>query len=338
MGYRIRRITGLAENNRDAAEFLAAFVQDGELPKPRDGDACANTWQRRMGWWWNENPFCRDDSPRGFVLEDGDGRIVGFNGLIPFDYVARGEIVPTLVTTTFFVRETHRNAVMGMISKQNALSRDYQIIDGSPSPEMRRLLGKFGYQHSGERYQYFFPLRQLGGVVSQSVLRAFGLSFQLPGIHSEPGDYLAMHPNEIETIPEISDARLHRRITRESLVWLCEAGSEDRRFFGLCDRFGTLVAYAIGLFKSRCGLRACLLLDYADFSNDGDGLARLIRKISDENAVPDASLLTWSTLGSWNRPEGSGLKRNSILHYHLPERLKSCEKACLPFEGDLPLL
>ena len=338
MGYRIRNVAGLAENNRDVAEFLAAFVRDGELPTPRDGDDCANTWQRRMGWWWNENPFCREDSPRGFVLENGDGEIVGFNGLIPFDYIAGQEIVPTLVTTTFFVREAHRSAVMGMISKQRALARDYQIIDGSPSPEMRRLLGKLGYQHSGERYQYFFPLKQLGGNVSRNVLRAFGLSFPLPTVESHPGDYLATHPNEIETIPENSDARLRRRITRESLTWLCEAGSEARRFFGLCDRFGTLVAYAIGLYKSRCGLRACLLMDYADFSEGGDGMARLIRRISDDDVVPEVSLLTWSTLGEADRPESTGLRRESILHYHLPDRLRSCEKACLPFEGDLPLL
>ena len=338
MGYRVRNVAGPAENNRDVAEFLAAFVCDGELDAPREGDDCANVWQRRMGWWWNENPFCRDDSPLGFILENDDGEIVGFNGLIPFDYVASGETVPTLVTTTFFVREAHRSAVMGMVSKQRALARDYQIIDGSPSPEMRRLLHKLGYQHSGERYQYFFQLKQLGGSVLQSVLRGFGLSFPLPADETHPGDYLATHPYEIEAIPQPVDPRLHRKVTRESLDWLCGVGSDERRFFGLCDRYGTLVSYAIGLFKSRCGVRACLLMDYADFSEDGDGLARLIRKISDENAAPDANLLTWSTLGEESRPDGSGLRRESILHYHLPKRWQDCEKACVPFEGDLPLL
>ena len=338
MGYRVRNVVGPAEKNRDVAEFLAAFVRDGELAAPREGDDCANVWQRRMGWWWNENPFCRDDSPLGFVLENDEGEIVGFNGLIPFDYVASGESVPTLVTTTFFVREADRSAVMGMVSKQRALAREYQIIDGSPSPEMRRLLDKLGYQHSGERYQYFFPLKQLGGSISRNVLRGFGLSFSLNSGELDSGDYLATHPYEIESIPHPVDTRLHRKVTRESLAWLCDVGSDERRFFGLCDRYGTLVSYAIGLYKQRCGLRACLLMDYADFSENGDGLARLIRKIADDDAAPDANLLTWSAIGEENRPHGGGLRRESILHYHLPERWQSCEKACLPFEGDLPLL
>lgn len=338
MGYRVRNVAGMAEENRDVAEFLAAFVRDGELALPRSGDDCANTWQRRMSWWWNENPFCGEESPRGFVLENEEGEIVGFNGLIPFDYIADGEIVPTLVTTTFFVREAHRNAVMGMVSKQRALARDYQIIDGSPSPEMRRLLGKLGYQHSGERYQYFFPLKPLGGELSRSFLRPFGLSFSLPSGESDSRDYLANHPSEVETIPVFRDSRLRRVVTRESLIWLCEVGTEERRFFGLCDRFGTLMAYAIGIYKSRCGIRACLLMDYADFSETGDGLPRLIRKISSDDSHTDASLLAWSALGSANRRPAGGLKRESILHYHLPERWRSCEKACVPFEGDLPLL
>ncbi|MEX2577762.1 MAG: hypothetical protein WD342_01785 [Verrucomicrobiales bacterium] len=342
MGYRVENVAGMAEENRELAEFLASFVRKGELAAPKEGDDCANVWQRRMSWWWNENPFCREASPRGFVLKTEDGEIVGFNGLVPFDYEVDGEVVPTLVTTTFFVREEHRSAVMGMLAKQRALSREYQIIDGSPSREMRRLLDKFGYRHAGKRYQFFFPLQSLGGGVSRALLRPFGLSFKLPQPRADDGFHLAGHPREIESIPDVGDGRLRRRVTRESLAWLCEVGSGERQFFGLCDVRGTLVAHAIGLYKHRGGLRACLLMDYADFSPEGDGVARLIAKIADSPETarldPGTNLLTWSAFDGRDRPSGGGLKRDSILHFHVPKRWESYEKACLPFEGDLPLL
>jgi len=341
-GYRVDDVTGGAAGNREAAEFLANFVRDGGLPCPRSGDEEADVWQRRFFWWWDENPFCRDDSPRGFLLRDDAGELVGFNGLIPFDYAVDGEVVPTLVTTSFFVEEEHRSAVMGMLTRQRRLGARYQVIDGSPSPEMRRLLDKLGYRHSGERYQYFFPLRKFGGGATRAMLRPFGLSVELPDRREEECRWRPVTwPEGLGSIPELRDGKLRRRITPESLAWLCEVGSEERSFFSLVDADDAPVAYAIGMSKERWGLKACLLMDYVDFRPEIDGLGRLIRRIVEEptafGLAGDTDLIAWSVFAD-SRPGRNGLKRDSILHYQLPGRWEGCEKACLPFEGDLPLL
>lgn len=342
MGYRIQEVKGSAETNSDIAGFLATFVRDGELGKPKPGDDDALVWAQRFRWWWDDNPFCQESSPKGFVLRDDRGSIVGFNGMIPFEYEVNGEIVPSLVTTTFFVRESHRSAVMGLLTRQRSLARRFHMIDGSPSPEMRQLLGRLGYERSGERYQYFFPLSSLGGSVSSAVLRGFGWCFELPDEEDESGYYIATRPEEIESIPHLQDGKLRRRITIESLSWLSSVGTDERSFFGLCNESGELIAYAIGIYKKRCGVNACLLMDYLDLRPAQNGLGQLIRRLTkskeDCGLHPDTNLLSWSVLGSDGKPVAAGLRRDSFLYFQIPKDRQHCEKSCVPFEGDLPLL
>lgn len=342
MGYRIQEVTGAAAENPDLARFLADFVCSGELENPKPGDDDSLVWLQRFAWWWDENPYCGPESPRGYQLLDDEGVIVGFNGMIPFEYMVDGEIVPSLVTTTFFVREEHRSAVMGLLTKQRSLARTHHMIDGSPSPEMRRLLGRLGYEKSGERFQYFFPLAPLGGGLSRTLLRSIGLCFQLPAAQDDSRCYLATTPDEIESIPEMSDGKLRRHLTVESLRWLSKVGTEDRSFFGLCNEHGELISYAIGIYKKRCGVTACLLMDYVDLRPDDDGLGRLIRRLTEKEGRaalrPDTKLISWSVLGDNRKPSASGLRRDSLLYYQLPKTSREVEKLCVPFEGDLPLL
>lgn len=338
MGYRIVSVSGNARDNRPVAEFLAAFVRDGELALPRPGDEDANVWERRMRWWWDENPHCREDSPRGLILEDESGTIVGFNGFIPFDYEVDKKPVPTLVTTSFFVRGGHRSAVMGMLAHQRSLGKTHQIIDGSPSPEMRQLLGRLGYSHSGERRQYFFPTARLGGAGARTLLRMAGWSFALPfSVGEVTNDTRDFAP---ATTPQ--DGRIHRRLNAATLQWLTGVGSEPRQFFGLLDDAGVPLAYAIGMYKKNAGIKACLLMDYEDFHPDRKGLAQLIRSLLDDPRAAgldsDTGLVLLSLFEA-DAPEiVSGRRRDSLLYYQLPPPFRDREKACRPFEGDLPLI
>jgi len=341
MGARIQEVRGTDEEQEEIAAFLAGFVQRGGLERPRPGDRDESVWARRLRWWWNENPMCGEDDPRGFMLRAEDETVVGFSGFIPVDYAVDGEIVPTLIATTFFVEESHRDSVMGVLMKIRALGRTHQIIDGSPSEKMRELLDRIGFSRRPERFQYFFPLRRLGGGLSRALLQRFGWSFPVDRAPAE-GAYIATSPDEVETIPELRDGKLRRRLTIESLSWSTSVGSEPRDFFGLCDAEGTLRAYAIGIYKEKTGLTACLLMDFADLSGDGSAwpelLYRLIQAPDESGLAPGTSLLAWSVLEDEDRPSASGLRRDSILHFSLPSSLTDCPRASVPFESDLPLL
>lgn len=342
MGYRIEDMSRSPEVIREVAAFLESFVRDGELDAPKEGDDQAEVWSRRMKWWWTDNPFCSEESPIGYRLYSPENELVGFSGFIPFDYSCDGERVPTLVTTTFFVREAHRSAVMGMMTRQRSLSREYQIVDGSPSEKMRVLLDRLGYRHPGDRYQYIFPLARIGGEISRALVRSVGLSF-LPSPGGINGDhYVSNSPSEIVSIPSTNDRRMRKAITRESLSWLSDVGSEPRQFFGLCDSKGSLEAYAIGLYKMKWGIRACLLLDYADLNPDKLALSallgRLVQQPFDCGVHPETDVVAWSVFESQRVSGATGLRRESILHYHLPRKWEDFERECVPFEGDLPLL
>ncbi|MDF1659243.1 MAG: hypothetical protein P1U58_16615 [Verrucomicrobiales bacterium] len=343
MGYTVQEVTGDASANTALALFIASFVKDGGLRRPMDGDDCAEVWRKRFTWWWDENPSCRDDSPRGFILITSEGEIVGFSGFIPLDYEMDGEIIPALIATTFFVREAHRSAVMGLLSRQRSLGRSYHIIDGSPSPEMRTLLNKLGYEHAGERFQYYFPLTGFGGAATQLLLEQAGLSLSLPKRKELLSSfYLATSPEEIETIPTNHDSKLRRRITPEYLDWLCRVGSGERSFFGLCDAKGELMAYAVGIYKRKLGFCLCLLEDYMDFRPQEGALGQLIRMIMEDpigsGVARDTDALALSVLGDSEEYQQKGIRRNSNLYFHLPEGIDPSSKRCLPIEGDLALI
>lgn len=341
MAYQIKAVSGSVEERREVAAFLAAFVLDGELLLPRPGDDNPAVWQRRMGWWWDDNPHCHDDSPRGFLLIHDEAGLVGFSGLIPFTYGAAGENIPTLVTTTLFVRERHRSAVMGLISRQRELGRTYQIIDGSPSPEMRRILGKLGYLCAGDRAQYFFPTGRLGGAAARLALVAAGWSVALPfeeeveecRFVSDPAEWSDPDQEREDVIRRVSD--------RATLVWLARSGSESRAFFGLVDADGIPLSRALGVYKQRAGVKACLLLDYADFHPGGAGLLMLVKKLLSDSAAgldPATALIVLSRFGETTCHGMPGRRADSILHYHLPDPWRHHPRACLPVEGDLVLL
>ncbi|MEM1444086.1 MAG: hypothetical protein AAGF67_17195 [Verrucomicrobiota bacterium] len=318
-------------------------MRDGELPEPLEGDDSKDVWVKRFSWWWDENPFCDEDSPIGYILRSSSGEIVGFSGFIPVDYELSGEVIPSLIATTMFVRESHRSAVIGLIARQRKLGREYHIVDGSPSPDMRRLLEKMGYEHAGKRFQSYFPLTGFGGLATQTILEKAGLSIPLPSRREiSPTNYFATAPEEIETIPERGDDSLRKRITLESMEWLSRVGSGERSFFGYCDAQGELIAYAIGFYKRKYGLCLCLLQDYYDFRPEENGIGQLIRAILEDpigcGVARDTDALALSVFGVESAPRPSGLRRRTILYYHVPEGIDPVSKTCLPIEGDLALI
>lgn len=341
MSSRIQNVQGTAAEKKEIARFLAGFVRSGQLENPRIGDDSEAVWEQRLGWWWDGNPMCRDDSPLGFRLVDDSDRIVGFHGFIPVDYEIDGEPVPSLLATTFFVEDAHRDAVMGILMRVRALGRSYQIVDGSASDNMRELLDRLGFSKCGERFQFFFPITPIVGVPSQMLLSGIGLSSPVGSL--PPGDfYLANRPEEIEKIPASENGLLGRRITVESLSWIVSVGHDPRSFFGLCDEEGTLQAYAIGIYKKKYGVTACMLLDFRDYTEDrsagGALLTLLCRKPRSSGVARGTGLITWSILSPGERPARQGLRRESNLYFSLPRPLSECRRASAAIESDIYLL
>ncbi len=336
MAYRIASATGDPRERRRVASFLAAFVRGGGLDRPRPGDDDAAVWERRMGWWWDDNPHCRDDSPKGFLIEQEEGGLVGFNGYIPFGYECDGEDVPSLVSTTLFVEVPHRAAVLGLLARQAALAKTHQIVDGSPSPEMRRILEKFGYRQAGERAQHLVPRR----APLRALFQAFGWSLPLAGAAEAADCRLVGDPAEWDGFHAPRDGRIHRHGGRATLDWLLRSGSEPRSFHGLVGADGSPLACALGIHKRRLGRNVCFLQDHRDHHPGKAGLGLLVRKLLDEPGAlpPGTEGVVLSRFEASALHGVPGRRTGSNLYFHLPPAWRDRPKACLPVEGDLALL
>lgn len=349
MSYRITELGGSVEEREQVCRFLADFVKSGQLLNPRPGDDNPRMWERRMGWWWDDNPHCDEDSPRGYILEHETCGIVGFSGFIPSRYEVDGEEIPSLLATTLFVDQGHRAAVIGLIARQRKLGTSYQVVDGSPSPEVRTILDKIGYRHVTGRMQALFTTGRIGGRLGRSALRGMKWSFPLPRAHELDGYRIITDLSQWQEPPFPKDGRVRRSSDRATMEWLIRSGSESRQFFGLLSPDGRPIARAMGVYVKQRGILACRLLDYRDCSVPVDeffgwerGLGLLVRKLLLAPEEAELEKETKLLVISHYFPEGKipsfGRPAISILRYSLPHPWQDREKVILPVEGDIVLL
>jgi len=342
MGYRIENLEDCPDQVDEAAEFLARFVEDGEA-SGFPGDTEPANWRKRMDWWWNSNPYCRSDSPRGLTLRDDSGALVGFYGYIPHDYVFEGQTVPSLILTTSYVRKANRDAALGLFMRANRQKNAWQFVDGSPNEEVRALLSRIGYQQFDRTTLLVYPVRRSSWNPKSWVLQTARAAVPRPNGRLSSG-HLVTDSESIADVPQFQDSRLRKHIDRATLEWYLHAGSEPKAFAGWCDDNGTLQAYVLGIPWRKHGQNAVVLIDYGAFGPDGermlDELVALFAGHPAETGVPsETDLVIWPVSGEGRR-RGSPFRLNyeSSLFYHLPDEWNGVERVCLPFEGDKGLV
>ena len=68
MGYYVEEVSDEESSRNALAEFLAAFVGDGELPRPLEGDEKADIWKKRFSWLFRVSLRRRFSSARLIVM------------------------------------------------------------------------------------------------------------------------------------------------------------------------------------------------------------------------------------------------------------------------------
>lgn len=328
---------------RELAQFLARFVADGELEDPLPGDSRVSQWVQRMGWWWSENPFCREGHPLALVLREASEGVVGFLGFIPHDYEVDGKVVPGLISTTFFVRQGHRGQAMRMFLRAERATLDFHVVDGSPSPEMKQLLERFGYQSRSAEIEYFYTTRRKGLSPRKLALKAAGLGIRNRKDLADEGLRLIRDPGMIRSVAPGSDGLLRRRVTPEGLAWFVRSGSLPRVFRGAVDRDGSLLAYFIGVERKLRGVGTSFVIDYRSFDPDRLSVADLLAGVATnpvDTDLPDrVEVLWWPVYNGARRPRITLRRTAEIpLYYRLPRGWPAREKVALPSDGDTPLL
>lgn len=340
MPYQIEECSNDPGQNREIAEFLACFVRDGETEGTEE-DREPETWRNRLDWWWDANPYCREDSPRGFVLREDGGEVVGFYGLIPHDYLCDGELVPSLVSTTSFVRAKSRSAALPLFLRAHRLKNQYQLIDGGPNDEARALVDRLGYQHDPPATVLMYPFRRRSLHPKSLLLQLGRLGAPGPSRRGEQDGYAVSDLERVKFVPTISKTRMTKRIDRSMLEWYLQVGTEKKVFAGWCDSEGSLRAYLIATPWKKWGQDTMVVIDYGVFDPDDDeildSLAARLAADPDTFRVPsEASLLVWpvSSMQGRHRIPWYRMKKDARLYYHLPGQWESVERESVPFEGD----
>lgn len=343
MGYAIKNCSGSSREIEELAAFLSDFIRSGEGAAKDLAGREAETWRSRLDWWWSTNPFCREDSPKGLILRRSDRSVGGFFGFIPHDYVAGGEIVPSLISTTTFVCGDCREAAMGLFLRAHRLREDFQIVDGGPNEDVRVLLERTGYQGAGDARLFFYPVSIRSWDLPSLVLQ--GARFFTPRANGAlAGGSIVTELDEVRSVPSIADPRLRKQVDRGVLEWYLGSGTRPKTFLGWCDEDGCLRCYLIGSVKKKRGVSLLVLTDAAAFDRDSEAL--LGELVAHAAAAPAAAkipdevrMLAWPSRRPPDRRRSPfSIRYDANVFYHLPSRLGGTERLTIPFEGDHDLL
>lgn len=319
-------------------QYLASSVRSGLFGDLSFGKT-PEPWRRLMTQWWITNPFVSESTAAAFVLRH-ENDVVGFHGLIPIDYRRNGERVPSLLATTFVVDLEHRGHSMKIFRNVSKLAATHQIVDGSATPDMRKLLDATGWSWSRVGPQMTVAVKPQGVVAR---LRWFALvgsrRARLATSGTAPaGARWISAPAEIGTRSDRVDDVVRPPNDERFLEWILSNGETDRLFTGLVDVDGRLLAHAILSCKSAD--LGTLVLRAVDGGSD-DGAVTLTDLLMAAAADPvaaglprSASAIVWSemdTAGPSSDPPGDDDRR---VYYRLPTALDGCSRVLHPTESD----
>jgi hypothetical protein len=311
--------------------FLAGFESDTRGQE---------FWRRRLAFWWDENPACKDNSPCGWALR-ADERIVGFLGVVPGEYVHGGNFFPAHAATTWRVNREHRQASLPLFVQWHRLGAEAILLDTTPSEETRRVLERFQYRSQKKLCNHFFPLPGGGRSLKAIGFRALAAlnKWFLP---REPLKLVTLADKFDVAVNPADAGRLQKRISRDYLRWFCRAPGVSRHFIGCVDGQGMLTSYLI-LQPDTYGEKPVLsAIDHFTANSDGRELLALIRHVLVQpekfTAGGRADFLMLNFLEAppfTSKPPGVFVRENLGKHYYsLPESLTGVSKRCVLAEGD----
>jgi hypothetical protein len=295
-------------------------------------------WQRRLAFWWDENPFHESGAPCGWVLRSA-GEIAGFLGLIAAEYVWRGQNQRAWAATTWRVAREQRHASLPLFVKWHQLGDRNILLDTTPNAETVRVLNHFQYRSPQTLHRYFFPLRGAGRGLKK--LGLTGLRFwnqltlpKLSGKIVTLADTFTVHQGFGNF------KRLEKHVTRRYLDWFCRSPETPKEFIGCVDERGALTSYLI-LQPEPYGEHEVLsVIDYFTTLPDQREVLSLIREvlIRPGDVATNHRFLMLNVLGEPffpRRPFGVIHRQEAAKHYYsLPKPLADATKHCVLAEGD----
>ncbi|MFT5468510.1 MAG: hypothetical protein ACI8UO_003620 [Verrucomicrobiales bacterium] len=331
MGYQVAEFADSTEGRDELAAFLATMAKTGEHPfMCAEEDANSAIWKKRFGCWWDDNPFCAADSPKGLTLRTEDGAIVGFQGMIPQDFISGETRVPGILATTLIVDPEHRAGSTGLMLRFFRLGRKFHIVDSSVTDQLAGIMERFGAKLIERQFCAYLPLwRQL--------IPGFGSAKprELGGV---PGKFVS-DPNEIQSVVSPPDPALTQVVSPESIRWFLTGGIAERRFRGWIDETGQLQAWTFLRETRHVGQKSWSIVGYGGGERiSTQAFIRALQRHPKAAHIPrKVRLLISYVFDESDLPVGAKIRREVATRFcHiLPKGLEQTPKRCLQMDGDL---
>lgn len=263
----------------------------------------AEDYLRRMRLWWDENPFCRPEHSRGWLVER-DGEIGGLVCLYPMPFRVRGEDRLFGSMSSFALLPSLRGrGVSFSLIKHMLEHSDYGgFLATTPNPSASRIYDKLGYLritdfprgleefcllgHAGAFLQMLLAirglgfaaraarplLRRLGGLAPRAGRdRGYACAWDRP-LDAAEGSLLASWPDPTEA---------HLARSAALLNWHHANGLGGRRLLQKLYRGGGLVAASLYARKAEhhSGIPYLQLMDA--WAEPGEEAARHFRRLAE---------------------------------------------------------
>lgn len=311
-------------NRQTVAKFL-------EKAWPENAQ-CAS-WEKRMSFWWEQNPAAQKISERGRMAYH-DQELIGFGGLIPALHAWQGQPYPALYATTLCVDPRFPKAAAMLFLKQRVACDEYIITHSTPNQRVQQALLRMGALAHTQLTRHFFLA---GGLARLSFTTGFP---KLP-----PQLHLLTDVRDIRTLARAyqNPERLEKWITPEYLQWICQSPSQNYHFLGAADKNGILSSYLLITGRKIKGLKAWDVVEIFTTRDSQEEVHALLGVlIQQPDILPGgASLVTVATFqgdDSCDRLPAVLKRQQQVCHFFLlPKTLRGVPKHTITAEGDLGL-
>lgn len=316
--------------------LLDSALPQGEIAKflhQAWPETTLESWQKRLAYWWNENPFHRPDSHHGFLAR-AEGRIVGFGGCIPAQYAFHGQTVPGIYATSFKVEPKYAQAASSIFLAQREMMKKYIIVHSTPLPRIQTSLLKMGARAETKVTCHYIALGKPG---------YFNRKLAWPALSSD-----ATLVTDLTTVTALAQPyqkadQLEKFNSLESLKWYLASPMRQHHLIGAVDSQGVLTSFLMIAARSRRCLATWEIVESFTTRDDGEELLALIGTLVHQpDLLPERKwLLTvpeFSHTAALEKMPTLGQRSEYVSHYFLlPEELRTVPKCTVLAEGDLGL-
>jgi hypothetical protein len=264
--------------SRDDYDELSRFL--GAFPDDSTGEVL---WRRRFNLWWEANPSFGPETPRGWVLKNANGKIVGFLGNIPRRFRASGKDVRGYCATTWRVLPEFRNSSVQLYAEHLKAGAGTFLFNTTPNQSVVKVLDYLKYQSmaaSRSGQTYLLPINP--STVSGTYFQHAGMSSILSALGSAALRNVTHVPNALLTLKRDGKVRLIEGAmdyfdglwnrtqdsvaytsvrTSDQIAWMCFGEAARRKtVFGFLDDRG-LEAFATFRDSEWRGLRVLEAFD-----------------------------------------------------------------------------